>query len=274
MDTEAARLQAGQAAQHDWLRIAIQRDQLAVDITAMEREIAVTLARLNGLLNADPATPRTTDTMPPRPELNASVEQLQRDARQYCCILMATLWRELAKDKARVAARLEQRPMVSLRVEARQFQDSGSIDEYDTGIAMNLPWIWRSKYNGMRAEAEADYQEAAAELQNEIAMTLADIQEMHAMAESSLNTIQLYEEKILPQMRTLADSARDGYPAGMMSAMEMIDAQNMLLESEMNYYKEQAAYAAAYAKLMATAQPWTPDEFATGLPLHGANDDE
>jgi outer membrane protein TolC len=118
----------------------------------------------------------------------------------------------------------------------------------------------------------AEYAMASAELQEEIAMTLADIQEMYTEAEMRLRNVQLYEDRILPQTRALAESSREAYPAGMIPAMEMLDAQNMLLEAEMNYQKERAAYATAHAKLMAIAQPWTADEVATGLPLHGGEE--
>ncbi|HMO99041.1 MAG TPA: TolC family protein [Kiritimatiellia bacterium] len=270
-----SRLEAGQAAQSDWLRVKIEAERLLNDAVTMERDVEVALARLNTQLNADPDTPRSTDIMPPLPEWNLSLQQLKDDTRQYSGILMATFWREMARDLARKSARLEQRPSLSFVVKARQFRESGSIEEYDTGVAMNFPWLWRGKYQARRAEAEADYRMASADLEAETSETLFEIQELYTEAESRLRTMRLYEEKILPSVRSMAESAREAYPAGMMSAMEMIDAQRMTLESEMIYLKEQAAYASAYAKLMAIAQPWTPDEFDFGLPLHeGGRSDE
>jgi len=266
--SEKTRVESGQAAQPAWLRLRIQQDTLQNEIHTMEGEVAVLLARLNAALNSDPATPRRMDQMPALPVLDTSVAKLQEDARQYCCILMATLWRERARDLARKSARREQRPALSLRIEARQMKDSGTIDEYDTGFALNFPWLWNGKYAARRSEAEADYQAASAELQNEINMTLVDIQELFTMAETRLRNIRLFEESILPNTRALAASSRESYATGMMPAMEMIDAQNMLREAEMNYVKEKAAFAGAHARLMAIAQPWSPEEVATGLPVH------
>jgi len=266
--SEQARMESGQASQASWLRLRIERDTMANTLATMEREVDVARAKLNAELNADPSTPRPDIPMPGIPVLDVTVEKLQEDARKYCCILMATLWRERASDLARTAARREQRPVVSLKVDARQMRDSGRIEEIDTGIAFNFPWLWNGKYSARRAEAEADYQMASAELQKEINMTLVDIQEMFTMAETRRRNIQLHEESILPNTRTLAASSRESYATGMMPAMEMIDAQTMLLEAEMNYLKEKAAFAEAHAKLMAIAQPWTPEEIATGLPVH------
>ncbi len=267
-DSTRSRVEAGQASQADWIRLQIETERLRNDAISTEREVDVALARLNTLLNASPLTPRLTDVMPPLPPWTISLEELKKNARQYCCILMATLWREKARDLARTSARLEQRPTLSVTVKARQFRQTGSVEEYDTGVALSVPWVWRGKYQGRRAAAEAEYRMAQAELNAETAATMLDIQELYTKAEGRLRAVRLYEERILPQSRALAASTREAYPSGMMSAMEMIDAQRTALEAEMTWFREQAAYASAYAKLMAIAQPWSADEFDFGLPLH------
>jgi outer membrane protein TolC len=263
-----ARLEAAQAPQTDWLRMQVELEKIRNEAVTMEREIDVAQARLNALLNAPPGTFRATDEMPPLPELIGTIPQLQDDARQYNGIRMATLWREKARDLARKSTRLEQRPNFAFRVEARQFRETGSIDEFDTGVLINFPWLWRGKYKARNAEAEADLAMVRAELDEETAMTLTDIQEMYTEAEARLRSVKLYETSILPQTRALADSSREAYPAGSMSAMELLDAQRMVQDALMTYYRESAAYVAAHAKLFVIAQPWTPDEVDTGLPLH------
>lgn len=263
-----AGMESGQMPQAAWLRVEIERDQLDNEIVTMQREIDAALARLNGLLNAPPDTPRSTGELPALPALETSVEQLQADARKYCCILMATLWRQMARDLDRQSASLEQRPAFNLRVAAMQSRERGDIASIDTGIALNLPWIWNGKYRGMRAAAEAEYLEASAMLEEETAMTLTEIQELYNQAEARLRTMRLYEEQLLPRARVLAETSRESYASGAMTAMEMLDAQNMLIEAELNHAREKAAYATAHARLMAVAQPWSADEVKTGLPLH------
>jgi len=261
-------LEAGMSSQTDLLRVQVEKDKLENELKTMVQEERSMLAMLNGLLNEPLDTYRPTDDMPELPELSGSVEKLQDDARMYCCILMAAVWREFAKDRARDSARLESRPNFSVRVEARQFEESGSIDEIDTGIFMNIPWLWGGKYKGRRAEAEADRNMAKAMLDEEVAMTLAEIQEIYSEAESRLRTMKLYENTILPRTRKLADTSRESYLSGKMSAMELLDAQRMVQDALMTWYAETAAYASSHALLTSIAQPWTPDEFATGLPLH------
>lgn len=262
------RFEAGQVSQTDWLRLQIEAERLRNDVISMEREVDLALARLNYQLDAEPLTPRSTDDMPPLPEWKASLPQLNENACKYSCTLMASLWRDKARDLARKSTRLEQRPNLTIVGKARQSRETGSIEEYITGIALSYPWLWKGKYQGRLAEAEAEYQRARAELKAVTAAIMRDIQEMYIEAERRLRNVRLYEEHLLPKARALAESTRKAYPSGMMSSMEMIDAQRMALEAEMAWIKEQAAYASAYAKLMAIAQPWSPDEFDFGLPLN------
>jgi len=263
-----AGLEAGMSSQTDFLRVQVEKVKVENEIRSMEQEEQSMLAMLNGLLNQPPKTERSTEDMPELPVLPDSVAKLQEDARLYCCILMASVWREFAKDRARESARLESRPNFSVRVEARQFDESGSIDEVDTGIFMNIPWLWGGKYKGRRAEAEADRMMAKAMLDDEVAMTLAEIQKIYSEAESRQRTMNLYKHTILPRTRDLAETSRESYQSGKMSAMEMLDAQRMVQDALMTWYEETAAYASAHAELASIVQPWTPDEFETGLPLH------
>ncbi|HMP90989.1 MAG TPA: TolC family protein [Kiritimatiellia bacterium] len=274
VDTAQARLESGQVGQVEVLRLQIESERIRNQVITMEREVDVALARLNSLLNDDPQTFRSTEEMPTLPEFTMSLQQLQENARLYCCILMATLWREMARDLERKSARLEQRPDVVLRIEARQFRDSGNVEEYDTGVAFSFPWLWQGKYRGRKAEAEAEYLMAQAMLEEETAMTLTDIQEMYTDAENKLRNLRLYEEIIIPRTRALAETSREAYISGSLSVMEVIDAQRMLLDAWMNFYQESAAYAGAFARLMATAQPWAVDEFDFGLPLHMEGDQQ
>lgn len=262
-----ARLEAGQAEQVDALRVMMERDRLQNEVANRERSVPVALARLNALLNAPPDMPRSTDQMPRIPEFSASLEDLLIQARQYCCMLMAALWREQAAQLGLDSARLKQRPTLSLRVAARQPRDGNGIEEVDTGVAISIPWVWRGKYRGANAEARAAYERAAASLEEEVAMTLTDIQSLYAEVTSHQETMRLYAEQIVPRARVLAQSSSDSYGAGKGTMMEVIDAFRMTLDAEWTLHAEKAAYAKAHAALSAAADPWTEDEALTGLPV-------
>ena len=223
---------------------------------------------MNRLLDAEPGTPRDTTQEPPLPPFDQSLETLQEHARQFCCILMATLRRTEAAAAAIQSARLEGRPTLQFRVEARQFKDGNGIDEYDTGVFMNFPWLWRGKYKAMAAEAAAERSVAEADYEEEVNMTLFEVQDLHTMAENRLRTLKLYEDTLVPRARELVASSRQAYEAGRMAALELLDAQRMLQEALMDLYAAKAGFATAVASLQSIAAPWSPEELATGLPPH------
>lgn len=262
------RQEAGQGRQTDLIRASIGQVRMSNDVVTLEREAKVALAELNAQLNQPLDRDQNVGDPPPVPELTASLSTMQEQARQYCCILMASLRRTEASAAAIEAARLEGRPMVSFRVEARQFKESGSIDEFDTGVFMKFPWLWHGKYKSMVEAATADRDMADADFQNEVNMTLTEIQDLYTDAEAHQRTMTLYRESIVPQSKTLVDTSREAYQAGAISAMELLDAQMMYQKDLMSLYEETSAFASKHAALASIAAPWTADEMATGLPPH------
>ena len=261
-----ARQEAGQAMQTDLLRATLARTRLGNEVVSVERAIDVTLADLNALLNAWPSTPRETAHDPMLPDFDLSLEQLQESATMYCCTLIGAIRRKEASEAMQRAARLEGRPMVSLRIEARQPRGDRSIEEIDTAVALTIPWLWRDKYRAIRTAAEAEWNEAEAALQAEINETLTTVQRLYTLAETYDRTRQLYETAIVPQSRALVESSLEAYQSGALSALELLDAQMLYQESLMTLFRETAAFAATHAELMAQAAPWSEEEIATGLP--------
>jgi outer membrane protein TolC len=259
-------LEAGMSPQTDLLRVQIAVENIDNEIQTMKQSERAELARLNSLLNADPALPRSTENLPEIPALPESVEKVQAESRQFSCMLLAATLRKKARDRARESAKLESRPNLSFRVEARQFDETGTIDEIDTGIFMNVPWLWGGKYKGRRAEAEADRNMAQYDFEEVAAFVLAEIQEKYSEAESHHRAMKLYENTIVPRTRDLAASSRESYQSGKISAMELLDAQRMVQEALITWYGETAGFASANAELMSITSPWTPEEFDSGLP--------
>lgn len=261
----AARQEAGQATQAEALQVRITALKLANELAMAERELKVARAELNALLNYDPEKPRPVPENMELPQSDAKLEDLLNQARKYSAILMAALRREEAREAAVKAVKLENRPMISLRVEARQFEESGSIDEVDTGIFLKFP-LWQSKYRAMTAEAVSEAEMATADFDVELNMTLLEIQEHYAEVENHLATYQLYESEIVPRALEIVEASSEAYRTGGMEAMGLLMAQQTYQEAIITLYKEKAAYAAAHAALFSIASPWNEAEKATGLP--------
>lgn len=263
--TARVRYETGKGMQADALRAQMEAAKMGNEAVTMERDIPVMQHALNALLNAEPDTARATDAMPVIPALTQTLEQMQAQARQYCCILMGALRAVEAKEAAIRTAKLESAPDFEFRVEARQYNGRSGFQEYDTGVFINVPWLWRGKYKAMVNAAKADKEMAEAELQAEINMTMLDVKETYTKADAAQRLVKLYEEKLLPQAQQLIAASRAAYENGNSTFLELVEAQKAARDAQLEHVKTLADYGKTRAKLDAIIAPWGERELATGL---------
>jgi cobalt-zinc-cadmium efflux system outer membrane protein len=260
-----ARYQAGQTMQSDVLRAQVELSRLDNEVVTMQHERPVALHALNALLNAEGDEPRRVEEPAALAPLELSLKEMEERARQYCCILLSFLRAARARQAAINVARLESAPDVELRVEARQFKGRSGIQEYDTGVFINFPWLWRGKYRAMVNEARAEHEMAEGELEEEINMTMLEVRELYTRADAAWRLIKLHETEVLPRARQLVDATRAGYEAGQVRFPELVEAQRALRDFQLEYDRARAAYGKVRASLDRFISPWSDREIATGL---------
>lgn len=268
-ETARTRYESGSGRQGEVLRAQIENTRASNEVVSMEREVGVARVALNAVLDADPETPRSTELEPPLPHFG--FDNPSERMRNYCCILIAQQKQVDAREAALLAARREQRPDFQFRVEGRQFESGSGIDEYDTAVFVNVPWLWSGKYRGMEREAEAEVARARAEydqLQNEAETEIADLK---AQVETANRTLNLNRDQLLPQAVQLVESMRSAYQTGQATLLEVLDAQRTQQELELATYRAAADFATTCARLDVIAAPWGPDEIETGLVSESMN---
>lgn len=260
-----ARYVAGSAMQADVLRAQIELDRMTNELASLRAERAVAQSALNTLLNEAPTTERAVADPPPPGPLEQALDHHLRRARDFCCLLLS-FEREVKAARTQVrAAKLERTPMLELRVEGRQFEGRSGIDEYDTGVFLNVPWLWRGKYGAMIREAGAMLAMAEADLQNEINMTEQDVHESFTQSQNAWRTFALYEHSVVPQSRQLVEVTLAAYQTGGASFLELAEARQQLQQALLTRHRALADHAKAVAKLDQITGPYGEAELATGL---------
>ncbi len=259
------RYESGKGMQADLLRAEIELAKMGNELTTMEREVPVMRHALNLLLNAEPGTARAADKPVFLPPLTQSLEQMQEQARQYCCVLMSFVRAQQARAAGIRVAKLASAPEFEVRVEARQFAGRSGFQEYDTGVFINIPWLWRGKYKAMVKEARDGKGMAEAELQAEINMTMLDVKETYTKADTALRLMKLYDETLLPKARQLIEATRAAYETGDVTFLELVEAQKALREAQLAQARAMTEHGRSRAELDSITAPWGPREFATGL---------
>lgn len=268
-DSARARYEAGQAMSTDLVRAQIEQAKVSNETVTLQRERDIALATLNAQLNAAPNTPRLLNPLDAAKTALAPVSDLIALAKDVNCDVLA-MERETAARRAMAqASQKERRPMLQISVEARQQEGDSGIHAVDTGVAMNLPWIWGGKYNANIAGAEAERQMASAALQDAQRAGERQLTEWHAQAENAERTAKVLETTVVPLARQAVEQTQAAYTAGTGGLLDRIEAQRTLLESELDLHTAVAAGGIARARLDQLTAPFGAWEQSTGaLPEH------
>ncbi len=260
-----ARYESGVGIQADMLKAQVALAELKSDLAELRANADIAQGRVNRLLSLPAETEHRVPDDPELPVLRWTLDEAYHSARMYCCILMSYLYEWQAREAMVREAQLEYRPNFEFRVAARRQSGRSSINEYDTGIAINVPWLWRGKYRSAINEAERELERAEAAFRAEQDMTFLETKEAHAGASSALETVNLFEESVLPQSRELVESTKAAYENGEIGFLDLLDAQRQWNNALLAEARARARYASYMADLLALVEPWRDYEIETGL---------
>ncbi len=260
-----ARYESGVGIQADMLKAQVALAELKSELAALRADAAVAEGKVNRLLSLPAETEHRVPDEPELPVLRWTLDEAYHSARMYCCILMSFLFEWQAREAMVREAQLAYRPDFEFRVAARRQSGRDSINEYDAGIAINVPWLWRGKYRSAINEAEHELERAQAKFLAEQDMTFLETKEAHAGASSAWETVNLFEESVLPQSRALVESTKAAYENGEIGFLDLIDAQRQWNNALLAEARARARYASYMADLLALVQPWQDYEIETGL---------
>jgi outer membrane protein, heavy metal efflux system len=240
--------EAGARMQSDLFMAEMESVKNAEARRDLEQRLLEAQSRLNVLMNRSPDHPLPPATLPHIPEPAYDAVDGEKVALQYRPEL------SIAEDKIRTAkaqhslAKRAWIPDPELRIEARQFNGSASIREYDTGIFFNFPWFSRRKYRAAIAEAEFNRQSAEHELaavQNE---TRGLVREQLQRIQTLHHHYMLFRDKLVPLARQSVDSARISYNNDKATFLELLTAQQTLQDTESTLQHHLADYLSAIAQ--------------------------
>ncbi len=233
-----SRYETNQASQSDVLKVHIELAKARVDLFNARQQEHVAEAHISHLLD------RSLDTRYAIPDdltvtpLAMSRPALERVALKAKPELLA-IETGISRAKAnRLLAFTNWLPDITGRIEARQFHGEDSIREKDTFIGVTVPvWSLLKGAGGQWQSAQREVQQAEAqyvEMKNEV---LLSVHEAYAAAASAQNGLLQYEQVVLPDARQQVEVALSAYEAGRTDFLNLIDAQRMLKDAQIAYYK-------------------------------------
>lgn len=232
-----ARYVAGGAAHHDVLLAAAERAILERDGLVLKRELDVLAAEMNELrgLPADTEVPRLVDDdLAPshRPlSLGAALAE-QPELREADARVRA------ADARVRVTETAGH-PDLSVQLMAMQSLTPSMPSGVGAMVGITVPIFWRSK-QAPRIDAAKLERRASGKEREALRRRLeAEWVSAERAYDTSVDTVRLYKDEVLPATRAAVDSAKHAYVAGDVQLPELISVVRASLAVELEYVASQ-----------------------------------
>jgi outer membrane protein TolC len=187
---------------------------------------------LNTLRNLPPQQPVDSLVAPAPVTTLPDLATLQAHALAHRPELAEASARIAAAERAQDLASRAWRPEPEFMLKARHAEGIGrAINDYDTGVAISLPWVNGKKYRA--AEREAAKRREATELDAAAlrTSTVADVRDMWQRADTARRDTILFRERLVPLAQQTADATREGVVTGKNSLFELITAERALVDA-------------------------------------------
>jgi len=248
------RYAAGLSGQQGVLQAEVELQRLERQALELHRLRRAVRAKINALLNRSANEPVAEPGALPPAETPAPYSVL-RDLALSGHPELAHIQRRIAANRDREAlARKDFYPDFKLLTGSRSVMDPEEKRLY-MGVGFNVP-LGRAKYRARLDEAKADTLRLEDELAEQRAQLLRQLEEAHATAEETRQSIALYEDELVPLARENLSAARAEYGGGGGAFLDVLDAERTKLAVELNLARVRADHFIALAQL----ERWTAGE--------------
>ncbi len=247
------RVDAGAASQVELIRFNIQiatarmeRDQASRDLEIARKSLAAMWS------STEPAFGRAIGNLENLP----SVLPLSHVQKQLLLTPSLKRWNTEYERRKSVYNRekANAKPDITLGAGYRHLSESS---DHAAIFSMSLPLPLFNRNEGAIQSAWAETEKATQENQLEQLRLHAALRVAYDNLEAAQLQISMLKETIMPHAKRAFDKVNEGYLAGSFKYLEVVDAQDVLIDSNLRYIEELAAYHQAAGEIIGLA----------GLPL-------
>jgi len=118
--------------------------------------------------------------------------------------------------------------------------DSGK-DAQMVMFSVNVP-IWFNRLNAGVDDTKASLEAAKNKFENKENELYSKLSLIHYKVQDALRQSRLYEDALIPKAVQTLNATQSGYESGSVDFLSLIDAQRMLLNFQLTYYRHHANY--------------------------------
>jgi len=243
------RYSANQGSQADALKSQIELAKIDNQLIMLEQKRATAQAKLNILMNKDPAE----EIGVPEPEgfitFTRPLEEFYTLAQQNNQELKAYRY-AIERGKAAYDLSLNEfMPDFMVRFKQMVKRDRPDEKAWAGMLGVTIPlWFFEKQAFGVK-EMKSELEMVKAEYRMKENSVLFDVRDSYARAEASKKTIELYETSFIPQADEAVKAARAAYESGRADFLTLLDSQRMLIDFKLDHYKTILEFRIALADL-------------------------
>jgi outer membrane protein, heavy metal efflux system len=241
------RYEVGRGLQQDVFRAQVELSTLLQRIATLEQQLRTAQVRLNTLLLREPEAPLPMpEALQPLP-LSQTLDELYALARQNDTGLQRE---DRIIERNRLAADLARRDYLpDLGVGYMYQQRPIMPDMHGFTVSVNIPVFYRSKQREAVREATEEVRAAELDRRDRQTTLFYEVKEQYLAAQAAQELLRLYSGAVMPQSSLALESSMSHYQVGTADFLTLISNFVNVLEFEVGYHRELAAYHSALARL-------------------------
>jgi outer membrane protein TolC len=250
----SAKYQTGEGSQQSILKVQVEISKLDDRLLALGNRRQTAEAQLNALVNQPPDRALKRPEQPKFKELlfqQQELFQLAKENRPELSVAKALIEKS---EGSYELAKKEYYP--DLTIGANYIEvDNGPLNVKDNGqdafnisFGINIP-IWRRKLSSQAKSAFEMIQVQNRRYQNIMNQTLFQVKDNYFKIQTARETVDLYKNVLIPQAQQSLKSAEAGYVTGIVSFLDLLDAQRILLQIQFGYWQAYTDYLRRVADL-------------------------
>lgn len=241
----------GQVSQQDSLKAQVELSKLHNSLLVLEQEKTRLKAQINKLLNRPPESPLGRPEEVSYRPFPVTLEELKQQALDERPEIKAAAFMIEKNEKAKTLARKNYLP--DFMAELSYWDVHTGPNRWMMVGKINLPWVFKAKYDARIRQAEAEEAKARADYQAVHNQTLFELKDLFSKVKTTEQLILVYQNGVLPQAEQALEAARIGYQAGRVDFLNLIDSERTLRDFQLEYYTALAQFEKYIAELERSA---------------------
>ncbi len=237
----------GQVSKQDAIKAEVRLTMLKHQAIVLRRKQKLVRIYINQLLNNMPDAPLPRPVRLRLPRHKPDLRRLRALGRQHPRLQALQAKLKASELKVKLARR-NYYPDLKLMAGYNSLWNDES-KRTTIGIGINIP-LGRSKRRAEIDQRKAQTTELYWKIQQRRNSVLADIQRQYEKLLESRHTLRLFRTSLLPLSREHLHAATADYQAGKGSFLELVDAQNKLSRTRLQYAQALAQYSKHLAHLL------------------------